>query len=201
MRRRVWMRRSHGATENRDSRMDQDTDRQPDVGGLQGPVDGLEVSRVSRELLARTDPEQVAPRRALELPWSAEAKARREALRASLTARLDLFRDDLRTIRVANEALNRASTMRALEAAEAAIFEMRTLGETVRLALLNRAQLTMARIFLAQIAAIEAMRGAAPDEFIDAMKERALEEFTARMNRASKADREFDKEKFMRLES
>ena len=37
---------------------------------------------------------------------------------SSFEARLEIFKDDLRAIRIANEVLNRAATMRAVEAAE-----------------------------------------------------------------------------------
>ena len=111
-----------------------------------------------------------------------------------------MFRDDLRAIRIANEVLNRAATMRAVEAAETAIFEIRSLGETMRLAILNRAQLEMTRHFAQQIETIDGFRGRLPQEIVDALKERALSEFTDRMNRASKADVEFNRTHILRLE-
>src|SRR5579884_3086505 len=106
------------------------------------------VERVSRELRVRTDPDQVAPSRNFELPWSRAAQARSRARDLSVEARLDIFRDDLRAIRIANEVLNRAATMRAVEAAETAIFEIRTVGETARFAILNRTHLEMTRNFV-----------------------------------------------------
>lgn len=157
------------------------------------------VERVSRELRVRADPDQVSPNRRFELPWSREAQARSRARDLSLEARLDIFRDDLRAIRIANEVLNRAATMRAVEAAETAIFEIRTLGETARFAILNRTHLEMTRHFVVQLESIETFRGRLSPEVLDALKERALNEFTARMNRASKADIEFAKADILKL--
>lgn len=157
------------------------------------------LERLTRELRVRSDPDRVVPGGALLLPWSRAARARGEAREASLQARLDIFRDDLRAVRIANEVLNRAATMRAVEAAETAIFEIRCAGETARLAILNRAHLEMTRQFLAQLETIEGFRGRVSAEVLDALKERALNEFCARMNRASKADVEFSKSEILRL--
>jgi len=157
------------------------------------------IERVNRELQHRTDPNRVAPVIGLELPWSERARVRARAREASHEARLEIFKDDLRAIRIANEVLNRAATMRAVEAAEVAIFEIRSLGETTRLSILNRAQLEMTRSFVAQLECVERFRGRLTDEIIDALKERALTEFTDRMNRVSKADLQFNKADILRL--
>jgi hypothetical protein len=157
------------------------------------------LQRVGQQLRLRSDPEQVVPGRSFELPWSPEARTRAQARELSLQARLDIFRDDLRAIRIANEVLNRAATMRAVEAAESAIFEIRCLGETARFAILNRTHLEMTWQFLNQLESIEAFRGRVSTEILDALKERALNEFSARMNRASKADIEFSKAEILKL--
>jgi len=159
------------------------------------------VERVSRELQHRADPDRVAPSVSIEWPWSERAQVRVKARQASFEARLEVFKDDLRAIRIANEVLNRAATMRAVEASEIAIFEIRSLGETTRLAILNRAQLDMTRQFMAQLESIEQFRGRVTDEVLDALKERALSEFTDRMNRVSKADLEFNKVEILRLKA
>jgi hypothetical protein len=52
---------------------------------------------------------------------------------------------------------------------------------------------------VAQLEAIENFRGRLTPEILDALKERALNEFTARMNRASKADLEFSKAEILKL--
>lgn len=157
------------------------------------------VERVSRELQYRADPDRVAPADGLELPWSERARVRAKAREASYEARLEVFKDDLRAIRIANEVLNRAATMRAVEAAEIAIFEIRSLGESTRFSILNRTQLDMTRQFVGQLESVEAFRGRLTDEILDALKERALTEFTERMNRASKADLEFAKGEILKL--
>jgi hypothetical protein len=167
--------------------------------GGRDPEPSEKLERLSRELRVRSDPDRVVPGRYRRLPWSREARARSDAHQASLQARLDIFRDDLRAVRIANEVLNRAATMRAVEAAETAIFEIRCAGQTARLAILNRAHLEMTRQFLAQLEAIENFRGRISTEVLDALKERALNEFCARMNRASKADVEFSKPEILQL--
>ena len=157
------------------------------------------LERVSQELQIRSDPNRVAPSGPVSWPWSREARARSQAQDLSLQARLDIFKDDLRAIRIANEVLNRAATMRAVEAAESSIFEIRCLGETARFAILNRTHLEMTRQFLVQIETLEGFRGRVTPEILDALKERALNEFTGRMNRASKADVEFSKADILKL--
>lgn len=157
------------------------------------------VHQVSHELQLRADPARVVPGGGITLPWSDAARVRGRAREAAFEARLDIFRDDLRAIRIANEVLNRASTMRAVEAAETAIFEIRTIGETTRLAIGNRAQLEMTRQFVEQLDAIERFRGRLTPEIVDALKERALNEFTDRMNRASKADVEFNRTELLKV--
>ncbi len=181
-----------------------DRDGCPDVldqlRSVPAPRTKPSVEHVSRELQHRADPDRVVPAgRGMVWPWSERARIRGRARQASLEARLEIFNDDLRAIRIANEVLNRAATMRAVEAAEIAIFEIRALGETTRLAILNRAQLDMTRQFVTQLEMIEGFRGRLTDEIVDALKERALTEFTERMNRASKADVEFAKADILRL--
>jgi len=91
--------------------------------------------------------------------------------------------------------------MRAVEAAETAIFEIRALGETTRFVILNRAQLEMTRQFVRQLEMIEGFRGRLTVEILDALKERAFNEFTERMNRVSKADVEFNRVDILNLKS
>lgn len=167
--------------------------------GIDGDSSAGQLEKVNRELEMRSDPERVVPLRAFEPPWSRGARARRRAEEMSLEARLDIFSDELRSIRIANEVLSRAATMRAVEAAEAAIFDIRCAGETVRHAILNRTHLEMTRQFLEQLESIEAFRGRVSSEVLDALKERALNEFSIRMNRSSKADIEFLKSDILRL--
>ncbi len=183
--------------------MSQSFDPEHALDELRRASDGEEAAetsleRVSQELQIRSDPNRVAAG-AISWPWSREARARSQARDLSLQARLDIFKDDLRSIRIANEVLNRAATMRAVEAAETAIFEIRCFGETARFAILNRTHLEMTRQFVAQLEILEGFRGRVTIEILDALKERALNEFTARMNRASKADVEFSKADILKL--
>jgi hypothetical protein len=157
------------------------------------------MRQVNQELQARADPERVAPKSSLLRPWSREARARETARDLSVEARLDIFKDDLRSIRIAREVLSRAAMMRAVQAAETAIFEIQCMGETARFAIVNRVQLEMTQQFTAQLEAIESFRGRVTPEILDALKERALTEFSNRMNRASKADFEFSKNDILKI--
>ena len=57
----------------------------------------------------------------------------------------------------------------------------------------------MTRQFVSQLETLEGFRGRVTAEILDALKERALNEFTGRMNRASKADVEFSKADILKL--
>lgn len=157
---------------------------------------GLE--RANQELQVRADPRRVTPGK-IVWPWSREARARSAARDLSVEAQLDIFKDDLRAIRIAREVLSRAATMRAVQAAETAIFEIRCLGESARFAVVNRTHLEMTRQFLLQLETIEGFRGRVTPEILDALKERALSEFSTRMNRASKSDFEFSKDDILKI--
>jgi len=157
------------------------------------------MEQVSQELQMRGDPDRVAPKSSMLWPWSQEARARAAARDLSVEARLDIFKDDLRSIRIAREVLSRAAIMRAVQAAETAIFEIQCLGETARFSIINRAQLEMTHQFTLQLEAIEGFRGRVTPEILDALKERALTEFSNRMNRASKADFEFSKNDILKI--
>lgn len=160
--------------------------------------DTASIEVVSRTLDARAQPGRVVGGLGAIWPWGEGARIRARAAGAALEARLDLFRDDLRAIRVAYDVLKRVPTMRAVEAAEVAILEIRARGEAKRLAIINQSQLEMTRLFMEQLEAIDGLRGRLTPEIIDALKERALAEFTERVNRASKADLQFNRNDFMR---
>lgn len=152
------------------------------------PETGLE--RVTRELEERSDPHWVARARRIRWPWSPESRVVRQANGLSLEARLEIFRDDLRAIQASNRVLNHAATIRAVEAAEAAMFEMRCVSEAARFAIVDRTQLEMSQQFPASLELLESFRGSASPEMLDAIKEQALHTFSAWMNRLAKADRE-----------
>lgn len=153
------------------------------------------------QIRLRSDPSFALPRRPFETPWSPEAKARNHARDLSIQARLDAFRDDLQALRTAHRALTRSAVMRAVEAAEGAIFEIRARGETLRYRLLNRVHIEMTQDFINQLSVVESLRDRLPSpQLADALKQRALEEFTARINRSSKADLAFDKTGLMDLQ-
>jgi hypothetical protein len=150
------------------------------------------VDDVNRELQLRASPDNVSPALVFEWPWSSAARsrsrARARAREMALEARLDLFQADLRSIRLAHEVLSRAASLRAVEAAETAVFQIRCQGETLRFQLINATHLEMTRQFLRHLEILDSYRHRTSPEVLDALKERALTEFTDRMNRASRAD-------------
>lgn len=148
-----------------------------------------ELDRVGELMQRLSDPARVAgPGPRNPLPWSPQAKAVKAAEQASIDARLEVFQDDLKSIRAANRILNRISMAHAVETARAAIFEIRARGELVRYEILNETHRELTSLFLSQIESIESLRDRMPAEMLDAMKERALNEFTAKMNRVSRAE-------------
>ena len=144
------------------------------------------VERVIREWKDRSDPGSVV--KSGVLPWSADARTRAAAKKLATEARLDIFQDDLQALRSVKQILNRAATARANEAVQTVVFEIRCAAEAARYALLNRAQLEITRHFVAQLEAYDAYRGRVSPEMLDALKERALVEYSNRMNRTSKCD-------------
>ena len=152
------------------------------------------------EVRLRSDPSFALPRGAFEMLWSPESGARRKARDLSIQARLDAFADDLKALRTAHRALTRAAILRVVESAEGTIFEIRACGATRRYRLLNREHVKMTEDFIEQLSRIEALRDRLPSpQLADALKQRALEEFTAGINRASKAELAFDKTGLMDL--
>lgn len=169
------------------------TDVASDVAldALRVPTDDAQVPSLSgmlSELRERSDPNQVASPRQIEWPWSAGARARTQARALALDASVEIFRDNLRAIRTAHEVLNRAATARAIEAAETAVLDIHAQGESARLGIINRVHIEMTREFIAHLDRLDALRGRLPAEVLDALRERALNEFTGRMNRAARRD-------------
>ena len=127
-------------------------------------------------------------------PW---AKMSREADDLRRQAELGLYRRTLETICQARRALDQAAGLRVVEAAEAFVLEVRSEGERHRFQLLTEVQREMTVLFLDQLRWIEEQRGACSSEMLDALKQRALSELTAAMNRLSKSDVEFDHTPFL----
>lgn len=127
-------------------------------------------------------------------PWS---KAGREAEELRRKAELDLFRCTLETVRQARQALDQAIGLRAVEAAEAMVFEIRAQGESRRYQLTSAAHREMTLGFLDHLQWIEQQRAHLSPEMLDALKQRALAELTNSMNRLSKSSIEFDRKPFL----
>lgn len=60
-----------------------------------------QMDKISEELRVRSDADRVIAGRASSLPWTPEARARPKARDLSLGARIDIFKDYLRAIRIA----------------------------------------------------------------------------------------------------
>lgn len=130
-------------------------------------------------------------------PWPWSTKAGREAEELRRQAELDLFRCTLETVRHARQALDQAVGLQALEAAEAFVFEVRVHGERLRFQLTTAAHRDWTTQFLDHLKWVEQQRAHCPAEMIDALKQRALAELTAAMNRLSKSAIEFDRKPFL----
>lgn len=127
-------------------------------------------------------------------PWSERAAAIRAAKRASRKAQLDVFLDDLNSIRAARQAISRVSALRAIEAAECAIFEDRAQAEVFRHSVLADAHRQITERFTAEIARLHGQGQPLSPEMADALRERALNELTESMKAVSRARAEFEKQ-------
>ena len=155
------------------------------------------LAQVNQELQMRADPDRVAAKSSRLWPWSREAKARNTAQELSVQARLDIFKDDLRSIRIARpkprcddagcSSCGDRHFRDSMPRRDGAIFDHQpnAAGDD--------------RAIHVQLEAIEGFRGRVTPEILDALKERALTEFSNRMNRASKADFEFSKNDILRI--
>jgi hypothetical protein len=120
--------------------------------GAAEPTPGEQALDRARDELGRVaDPAaRVKPNR-IRWPWSPSARAMRAARQASVQAQLDVYLNDLDVLRAARQAVSRVTAFRAIEAAECAIFELRSQGEALRHAMLARTHSELTARFAAEL--------------------------------------------------
>jgi len=124
----------------------------------------------------------------VEWPWSQAAATRRRVRAATLEASHGIAEDRLAAARRIQATWNELACVRAAEAARTAVLEARADGEAARLSLAFRRLVQMTTTFSTELSALEPFRAALGDEILDAIRERALNEFAARVAAAMRGD-------------
>jgi hypothetical protein len=134
-------------------------------------------------------------------PLSIESVARREALKASLEARLTIFRDNIDAVRTANRVLNNAAIIQLMTAAEAWIMDIRTMAEVEKQRVVDRAKNHLLETLEERILDIEVFRqrGIVPESIMEVMQNNAFNEFAWRASRIVELNFEFSKDKLLNI--
>ena len=134
-------------------------------------------------------------------PLSIESVARREALKASLEARLTIFRDNIDAVRTANRVLNNAAIIQLMTAAEAWIMDIRTMAEVEKQRVVDRAKNHLLETLEDRILDIEVFRqrGIVPESIMEVMQNNAFNEFAWRASRIVELNFEFSKDKLLNI--
>jgi len=132
---------------------------------------------------------------------SIESVARREALKASLEARLTIFRDNIDAVRTANRVLNNAAIIQLMTAAEAWIMDIRTMAEVEKQKVVDRAKNHLLETLEDRILDIEVFRqrGIVPEAIMEVMQNNAFNEFAWRAARIVELNFEFSKDKLLNI--
>jgi hypothetical protein len=165
-------------------RFDEPVQPVQDVTLLAAP--SVQIERANRELDRAPGPKELYPPRLWGRTDSFESRVREEARSLDLQSRLDRFRDGLEIRRNAHRVLGEFQTVQAKETVRLSISEKRCDAELALYAAVNRVHHQMTMEFLTRLDQIEALRPQLPSELLDALKERAFEEYTERVNLASK---------------
>jgi len=170
------------------------------LGAAKPPNDVRMVGRQKKELIDQeTNVDFVGKKN--RNPLSIEAQIRREALRASLEARLTIFRDNVDAVRTANRVLNNAAIIQLMTAAESWIVDIRTMSEVEKQRVIDRAKNHLLETLEERILDIEIFRqrGIVPEEIMDVMQNNAFNEFAFRASRIVEFDFEFSKDKLLNI--
>jgi hypothetical protein len=170
------------------------------LGAAKPPNDVRMVGRQKKELIDQeTNVDFVGKKN--RNPLSIEAQIRREALRASLEARLTIFRDNVDAVRTANRVLNNAAIIQLMTAAESWIVDIRTMSEVENQRVIDRAKNHLLETLEQRILDIEIFRqrGIVPEEIMDVMQNNAFNEFAFRASRIVEFDFEFSKDKLLNI--
>jgi hypothetical protein len=134
-------------------------------------------------------------------PLSFESQIRREALKASLGARLTIFRDNVDAVRTANRVLNNAAIIQLMTAAESWIMDVRTMAEVEKQRVVDRAKNHLLETLEERILDIEVFRERAivPEEILQVMQNNAFNEFACRAAKIVELNFEFTKDKLLNI--
>lgn len=144
------------------------------------------IETANWELDRTPGPEELYPTRFWEKPDSLESRARERARALDSQSRLDRFGDALEVQRRAQRVLSEFQAAQAQDAARLSSVENSCGAELALYSNVNRVHHQMTLEFLRRLSQIEGLREQLPPELMDALKERAFEEYTDRVNRASK---------------
>lgn len=134
-------------------------------------------------------------------PLSLESQIRREALKASLEARLTIFRDNVDAVRTANRVLNNAAIIQLMTAAESWIIDVRTMAEVEKQRVVDKAKNHLLETLEERILDIEVFRQRAivPEEILQVMHDNAFNDFAWRAAKIADLDFEFAKDKLLNI--
>jgi hypothetical protein len=134
-------------------------------------------------------------------PLSFESQIRREALKASLEARLTIFRDNVDAVRTANRVLNNAAIIQLMTAAETWVMEIRTMAEVEKQRVIDRARNQLLETLEGRILDIEVFRerGVIPEEILEVMQNNAFNDFAYRAANIAELNFEFAKDQLLNI--
>jgi hypothetical protein len=161
---------------------------------------GTSLDKAQRSILARTNPDVVAtPSWKIFGP---EARGRREALKASVDGRLQIFRDNIEAVTKTNRVLNNAAIIKVMTAAEQFIVEIRGAAEVEKHATLATRHVELLRTLQDHLDELKQIACNADPEFVkivEARMEGAINEYAERCLKIAGLDFEFDKKKLLQL--
>lgn len=173
---------------------------QSQLGAQRPSTDVRLVGRQKKEIIDQETNVDFVGKRTRN-PLSIESMARREALKASLEARLTIFRDNVDAVRTANRVLNNAAIIQLMTAAEAWIMDIRTMAEVEKQRVVDRAKNQLLETLEGRILDIEVFRqrGIVPEEIMEVMLNNAFNEFAGRAARIVELNFEFFKDKLLNI--
>jgi hypothetical protein len=155
-----------------------------------------DIVRQQREELDRkADPSMVVDRKRAWNPFSMHAKMRRAAEEAALTARLDIFKDQLLAVRKTNEVLSRGAITEVAIAVEDYLTRILVESASNKYRFRHEASLKLKRVFTEKLADLqaEAQRKVINEDMLEAMINASYMEFAEESARLGKINVEFDK--------
>lgn len=169
-------------------------------GAAHASSGGVDLVREQREELDRkADASMVVDRKRAWNPFSLHAKMRRAAEEAALTTRLDIFKDQLLTVRKTNEVMGRGAIAEVAVAVED--YLTRILGESVanKSRFRHEASLKLKKVFTEKLVDLqaEAERKIIKPDMIEALMANAELEFAEESARLAKINVEFDKSQLL----